>query len=122
MMADGCGFYLEYYGDKVCYIHLSGNSFDDVTEVYVGGDPIPIPRALFMDMNEAITQVKEFIKTVKVACNINWKDRADVNWHYGEDINAKEYKEPVCKSIEELVIKHSRVKRKWMKDYENKKR
>lgn len=47
MMAEGYGFYLEYVNSVSYYIPISSDDYNDITEIYVGGDPVSIPRAFF---------------------------------------------------------------------------
>lgn len=121
MMAEGYGFYLEFYKDKTYYVTVSSSLFDDVAEIFVGGDPIPVPRALFLNEEDTIIQIKEFLNTGDVSYNFNWVDKGNVNWHYGEDPNAKEYEESSYKDIREYLVKNRKVKRKWMKELESNK-
>ncbi len=71
---------------------------------------------------ELYEQIVGLLKTGEVDYSIKWIERNESGWNYGEDPNAEEYKEPVCESIEEFLIKRSKVKRKWMKEYEARKK
>lgn len=116
MMSEGYGFYLEHYKDKTYYVTMTNSSFEDVAKVYVGGDPIPVPRALFLSIKDTEIQVERFLNTGEVSYDIKWVEKYKTGWNYGEDPNAKEYKGHACKSIEDLTKRHSKVKRKWMRE------
>ncbi|HEX9062365.1 MAG TPA: hypothetical protein VF941_19510 [Clostridia bacterium] len=114
MMSEGYGFYLEYCNNKA-YVPVTNDCFEDIAKVYVGGDPVPVPRAFFLSEEETERQVEEFLNTGEVNHNVKWVEKDKTGWNYGEDPNEKEYKGAACKSIEELTKRHSKVKRKWMK-------
>lgn len=111
MMSEGYGFYLEYVDDTAYYVPLSGNSFDDVTDIYIGGDPIKVPREMFLDIKNTIIQIKAFFKSGKVANNVNWVNRSNINWDYGVPSSNEENKK-VFKSIDEIILENKKRRRK----------
>lgn len=108
MMAEGYGFYLEYFNNASYYIPIFGDDYNDVTEIYVGGDPILVPRAFFLDIKNTVTQVKEFFNCGKVANNVKWIKRSEVNWQYGIKSTTIEGDKQKFTSIDELVLANRR--------------
>ncbi len=83
-MEPSLGFYLEYVDpDKVYYIPFKGGTFDDTVTVYVGGDPLLLPAAFFVPRELAWAAAEEFCRSGGRTDKITWKNRTEVNWHYG---------------------------------------
>lgn len=83
-MEQSLGFYLEYIDqNSVYYVSLGNGSFEDTVTVYVGGDPLVLPSAFFVSREVAWTAVEEFCNTGQRSDALTWKDRSEVNWHYG---------------------------------------
>ena len=111
MMSKGYGFYLEYVDDTAYYIPLSGDSFDDVTNIYIGGEPIKVPKEMFLDVKNTVIQIEEFFKCGKTANNVNWVNRSTINWNYAiPEINEEEKED--FKSIDEIILANKRRRRK----------
>ena len=112
MMAEGYGFYLEYVNSVSYYIPISSDDYNDITEIYVGGDPVSIPRAFFLDIKNTVMQVEEFFNCGKVANNVKWVKRSEANWYYGIQLTSIEESKEVFKSIDELVLANRRRRMK----------
>ena len=114
-IAEDYGFYLEFCKNNKYYIILKDEDFKDTTEVYIEGEPILVPRSMFIDKKETVEQVRSIFYSGDVDyTTCNWVEKEKVNWEYGEEFNGQESEEVKYSSFKEFVINNSKIKRKWM--------
>lgn len=115
IMADeNYGFYLEYYFEKRKFIISNNNLYNETAKIYVGGEPIDVPKAFFLNKYETSKQIKEFFTSGKMDANLNWVDDSTIDWNYGvvsNDIGNK--------TFEELILERKRARKERLKKNKN---
>jgi hypothetical protein len=87
MSDESAGFYLEHVDEENGYhVSVGGDDFEHEILVYVGGDPIRVPPALFVTPEAAWTAVEEFCKTGRRTRAITWKLRDALDWEYSTEL------------------------------------
>ncbi len=83
-MERSSGFYLEFIDqNSVYYVSLGNGTFEETVTAFVGGEPLILPCAFFVSREQAWTAVEEVCNTGQRSAALTWKNRSEVNWHYG---------------------------------------
>jgi hypothetical protein len=86
MFNEAEGFYLEYKDrDWEYYVPLTKNDFSRKVILYVGGNPIQVPPAFFVNKKVAWSAVEEFCKSGERTPRIEWRKRDDFDWNYSTE-------------------------------------
>jgi len=77
-------YILQYYDNSseqdYYFISSGGGNVDDITEVYVGGDPWLIPANLFVSKADALIVLAHFYNTHERSDAIEWVKNSEVDW------------------------------------------
>lgn len=111
IMADEIyGFYLEYYIGNRKFITSNNDNYSEITEIFIGGEPILVPKAFFLNKFEILKQIKEFFITGEMYTEFNWVDDSTVDWNYGlSSVNI------ATKTFEEIIFERKKARKERLK-------
>lgn len=105
------GFYLEYYIGKRKFITSNSDDHKEVAEVFIGGEPINVPKAFFLNKFDTLKQIKEFFISGKMVTDFNWVDDSTVDWNLGLSLN-----NIVTKTFEEVIFERKKARKERLKN------